>query len=261
MRILNYFQNNPASEYANETKYLTNAGKLEVFPYNAGNTNSLHDKIEGGFDARKKMAYVLHNGKRLYFPKKFSISSAKNVYLNFIFNMLGERSSEKFAYQFPQKTPHQYITENFFVKEGDIVLDIGGAEGMFLLSVVDKIKKGYIFEPSTFWFDALKATFEPYKEKVILIKKLVSDKDTAKEICVDTCLENDPGNVFIKMDVEGYESLVLKGAKKVLSRKNDIRVACCTYHKHDDAISFEKFFKDLNYETEFSDGYMLFFYD
>lgn len=106
------------------------------------------------------------------------------------------------------------------------------------------------------------ATFEPYQDKVTIIDKFASNKDSANEITLDSCLKNETGNIFIKIDVEGGETKVLNGAKSVLKRLDDIRVACCTYHKHDDASLFEKFFKDLNYQTEFSDGYMLFyFYD
>ena len=252
-KILHYFEYNRPEEYQDEIKYLKKIGTLTPFPYDR--TDKEPGNITVDFDKNKKMPFILHKDKKLYFPKFYNTEQAKNLYLNLLVNenILGGR--------FRKMNPHQYTTESFFVKDGDIVLDIGACEGLFLLDVVDKIKKGFIFESDKNWIEALTATFEPFKEKVMIINKLASNKDSSNEMTVDSCLKNEYGNIFIKMDVEGSESMVLQGSKSVLNRKNDIRVACCTYHKNDDANLLEKFFNDMHYHTEFSDGYMLFFHD
>lgn len=251
--ILHYFEHNSPEEYQNELEFLIKAGTLITFPYNR--TGREPDSIKIDFDKIKKMFYVLHKNKRLYYPGNYDKEQAKQAYLNYIVgqNILDVKYSEK--------TPHQYTTDSFPVKNGDIVLDIGAAEGLFLLDVIEKVRRGFVFEPKEYWIKALEATFEPYKERVKIINKFVSNKYSKDELTIDCCLKDEYGNIFIKMDVEGYENLVLNGAKNVLNRKDDIRVACCTYHRHDDASLLENFFKDLNYHTEFSDGYMLFFYD
>jgi hypothetical protein len=249
-RILHYFEHNNSVEYNDELEFLDKIGTLTTYPYNR--TNKEFHIVDNGFDKKKGMPFVIHDDKKLYFPKHFSVETAKQFYTNFIVreNILGGG--------FMEKSPHQYITKSFFVKNDDIVLDIGAGEGLFLLDVIDRIKKGFVFESDKSWMKALTATFEPYKEKVTIINKLVTNKDSINEITIDTCLRNEPGNLFIKMDIEGYEFLALGGAKEVLDRKDDIRVACCTYHKHNDASLLEEFFKDIKYCTEFSDGYMLF---
>lgn len=252
-KILRYFKHYRSPEYSSEIEYINNNGTLTPFPYNRNDNEPVN--IEVNFDDERKLPFVYHKGKRLYFPSPFSLERAKQTYTNLIFteNILEGK--------YRAKTPHQYITDSFNVKKGDIVLDIGSAEGLFLLDVIDTVKKGYLIEYNDSFNEALKATFEPYKDKVTIINKLASNKDSATEITLDTCLQNDYGSIFVKMDVEGYEKLVLSGAKNVLHRKNDIRVVCSTYHKQDDASLLEEFFKGINYHTEFSDGYMIFFYD
>jgi hypothetical protein len=249
-RIMHYFELSYSEEYRNEIEYLKNLGTLATYPYNK--TNKGFNNVNYGFDRKKRMPFVVHKGKKLFFPKHFNTENAKQTYLNLVEreNILGDG--------FIEKCPHQYTTESFFVKNNDIVLDVGACEGLFLLDVIDKVKKGYVFEPDKSWTKALAATFEPYKNRVTIVNKLASNKDSTNEIKIDTCLKDEFGDIFIKMDVEGYESLVLSGAKEVLNRKEDIRIACATYHKHDDASLFEVFFKGINYHTEFSDGYMLF---
>ncbi len=199
------------------------------------------------------MAFVLHKDKKLYFPKNHSEEEAKRVYLNLFVeeDILGSG--------FKERNFHQYTTDSFSVKNNDIVLDVGAAEGLFLLDVVDKISKGFIIEPDKNWIKALMATFEPYEEKITIINKFAPNKDSRNEITIDTCLRNEFSNIFIKMDIEGGEYSALCGATNVLkNRKEYIRVSCCTYHYHDDARLIEKFFKDIGYHTEFSDGYTLF---
>jgi hypothetical protein len=252
LKITHYFENNPSDKYQAELKFINEIGTLVPFPYQRIKNEPCD--IIAEYDKKKRLPFVLHNNRRLYFPKHYTVKQARDEYIHYI-------SFENiFAEKFWEKTPHQYTTESFAIKDGDIVLDIGASEGIFLLDAVDKIKKGYIFEPDKIWSKPLKATFEPYQEKITIINKFVTDKDTTDEITIDSCLKNEHGNIFIKIDVEGGEKSVLDGSKLILKREDDIRIACCTYHKQDDADLFDKFFKNLNYKTEFSDGYLLFYF-
>lgn len=252
--ILRYYKRVGPSQYDQEVQVLAQLGKLIPFPYLRNNQTCLNQPI-AGFEDSLNLPFVVHNGKRLYFPRHYTVTEATEEYLNYIAyeNLLD--------LNFLEKRPHQYINESFFVKEGDVLFDVGAAEGLFTLHAIDKIKKGYLIEPEKLWHDPLRATFEPYKEKIEIIDKFASDKDSASEIALDSCPTGDQGNVFVKIDVEGYERSVLSGANQLLHGKGDIRVACCTYHNEEDATAFEEFFKGIGYRTHFSEGYVLFYYD
>jgi len=48
------------------------------------------------------------------------------------------------------------------------------------------------------------------------------------------------------------------GAKNILAQ-NGIKIALCTYHYREDAEILEQKLKTMNFETEFSHGYIVFF--
>ncbi|NBB22942.1 hypothetical protein GVN20_26535 [Runella sp. CRIBMP] len=253
-KVLDYYSKNPNPSLENELNYLKDLGYISAFPYkrlkSVGN-------IICKYDQNKKMPYVLHtNSKKLYFPETWTIESMKSQYLNLVEteNILGGNYLEK--------APHQYQTEYFYAKSTDIVLDIGAAEGLFSLEMVDKVKKIYIYEADDLWVKALKATFEPYQDKVVIVNKYVSDKDSKNEITLTNSLKNESlEGVFVKMDIEGDEIKVISGNKSIFDKLIDIRIACCTYHKKDDAQNIKSLLDFMGYSTEFSDGYVLFFWD
>ena len=53
------------------------------------------------------------------------------------------------------------------------------------------------------WVEALKKTFEHWKEKVI-VEKMLGDTDDETHISIDGLLKDEKVN-FIKMDIEGAE--------------------------------------------------------
>lgn len=59
------------------------------------------------------------------------------------------------------------------------------------------------------------------------------------------------------MDIEGAEMSVLEASREYLKEADNIQLACCTYHRASDAANMEKFFRDMGYSTEYSDGYTL----
>jgi hypothetical protein len=146
------------------------------------------------------------------------------------------------------------------VSEGDVVVDAGVAEGNFALSVVEKVKKMYLFETDETWITTLEATFAPWKEKVVIVNKYVSDNDKENCITLDTFFGNEKID-FIKADIEGAEFQLLTGAKKILSRQIPMKIVLCTYHKHNDAEMFNRILMSNGFCTEFSKGYMIFLYE
>jgi hypothetical protein len=252
-KILNYYEINPNDKYKNELIFLKDIGCISLFPYRQ--IRKLEDVIVG-FDDNKRMPFVIHNGDRLYFPESWSLSKVKENYISLI------EEQSILGGNFLEKSPHQYQSEIFCVNKGDIVLDIGAAEALFALEVINLASKVYIFESEKMWAKPLEATFEPYKNKVVIINKMVSGVDSENEITLETALMNEtPKSLFLKLDIEGSESLVLEANKHLLNKDIDIKVACCTYHKNEDEEYLKFFFNQIGYKSEFSDGFMIYVHD
>jgi hypothetical protein len=250
-KILGYFMVNPElqGEYSSEINHIKTTSDL-IFPYKKLKT--IGDPM-ARMDFEINMPYVLHNGKRLYFPTQVKTEQASNLYRNFIENecILGGGYREK--------EPHKYESDTIKVEDGDVLLDIGCAEALFTLEHIEKIKKAYLVESDPYWADALKTTFKPYADKVTIVKKFISDKDTEESITLETLLKNEKtDNVFIKMDIEGYEHLVIKSSIKFLAGKKNAKIACCTYHRHSDFNEISAVLKENGFSVEASDGYMIF---
>jgi predicted RNA methylase len=194
-------------------------------------------------DKRKKLFYVLYNDKRMFFPKNWGTIDIKS-YCTSIFQ---EQDID---------SPHKYETSKFYVSEGDVVVDAGAAEGSFALSVVDKAKELYLFEPDKDWIEPLKATFAPWKNKVSIINNYVSNtyKNGRGGVILDDFFGGNEIN-FIKVDIEGAEAQLLKGAEVILSRKTSMKIVLCTYHKHNDADVLNQMLVEKGFHTEFSKGY------
>jgi hypothetical protein len=219
---------------------------FSIFPYNFIKKYNYKDIIvytmhEAG------MLYVIHENKPLFFKHDLNEEKIKKYYNG----LLIEQDID---------SPHRYEYGDFMVANGDIVVDIGVAEGNFALSVVERAKQLYLFEGDENWLPALSKTFEPWKEKIIIINKFVSDTNSENTVRLDTYFEGKKID-FIKIDVEGSESQVLKGAEKLLCGSKRIKTAVCTYHKQQDANEIEQMLNGMGFTTEFSKGYMLYKYD
>lgn len=237
------------SEFAEEIRFLKSLGKTVIFPYPSC---ARLDHVESGLDARSQLPYVVHKGNCLYFPRTWSVRDAENTYRNFIEteNILGGG--------YTAKAPHQYQTDTFCVNAGDVVVDVGAAEGLFSLDVAERASKLYLFESDFIWREPLRRTFAPYAEKTVIIPKWVSDRNSRNSIRLDTALAEEKGRpIFIKMDIEGSEVMVVESSKLFLMSEQSVRLACCTYHRADDARRLECLFHEMQYRTEFSSGFML----
>lgn len=207
--------------------------------------------VEVHFDSECKMLFVIHEGKRLYFPRKMKKGRVQNVY-NYLLVEQDVRS------------PHCYQNGSFEIEQDDILFDVGAAEGIISLATIEIVKKIFIFEVEERWIEALNKTFEPWKEKVEIINKYVSNQDSKTTVKVDTITQQlDAGDsVFLKFDVEGAEKLVIEGAMETMtSGKFNVKAAICTYHNQKDYVELSQIMKDLNYNIERSNGYMLFLAD
>jgi len=194
-------------------------------------------------DIESCMNYVLHDGKRLYFPKAADRNSVRNTY-----NAL--------CIEQDIDSPHRYETLEYSVKNGDTIMDIGAAEGLWGLDSVEKAGQIYLFECNPNWIEALEKTFEPWKEKVCIVNKYISDVSDEKNITLDDFLKGETVN-FIKTDIEGMEFQLLKGAQKTLCEATDLKLVVCTYHRQDDAEHFRSYLEAMSFVCEYSKGYLL----
>ena len=199
--------------------------------------------VEVYFDKDYQLYYVMHQGKRLFFP-------SEDMTMWLIKNGYNELNKEQ-----DLASPHRYVN-NAEELRGKTLLDIGAAEGIFALEVIEYVEKVYLFECDEKWIKPLEATFAPWKNKVKIIQKMVTDRDIDNEMSLYKLFEVEQlKNVFIKMDIEGNEQIVLNSSVDILAKRDDIRLAVCTYHLADDKEKIESLFVSLGYKYHFTNGY------
>jgi hypothetical protein len=149
--------------------------------------------------------------------------------------------------------PHCYLDDEFNVPSNAIIVDIGAAEGFFVIANIEKIKKAYIFETENYWVELLKKTYAPFGNKVEIIQGFVGD--CPGNISLDEFFKDREKPVFLKLDVEGSELSVLQSAKRLLNDKSlPLQIACCTYHRQEDALMISTFFGN-NFAKKYSNSY------
>ncbi len=244
--ILNYYSQNLCGEkdIENAVEYLK-THPLTILPGNFAHKYNYQD-IEVFTDESNGLRYVFHKNKRLYFKRSYNIRTIQYLYSG----LLAEQDKE---------SPHCYTDEAFRIQTNDILFDIGSAEGIFPLSHIEEIKKAVLFERDPEWTEALEATFRPWKEKVEIISRYVSDEDNAENIKIDSFISRYSYTPhFIKIDVEGAELKVLKGMEYTIKSLHP-RIAVCTYHKPDDFRELSNHLTASGYTITPSQGVMIFF--
>ena len=104
-----------------------------------------------------------------------------------------------------RRSPHHYFNS---VKEvtGKVFVDVGCAEGYSSLEIIEEAKHVYLFEQDEQWLEAIRATFEPWQDKVTIVQKYVSDHNSSREQTLDDFFNNQTNeHLFLKMDIEGAE--------------------------------------------------------
>jgi len=246
-RIIGYYSKMPSGNITNE--------QLEVLEFIKNNqVCNFPYTFTFGYDAEKikvfkdeniNLNYVFLDSKRLYFKRSWTEDYIKNYY-----NLLLIEQNER--------SPHRYLTDDFFVENNSVIVDVGVAEGNFSLGQIEKVKKIYLFETDYEWIEALNATFEPWKEKVEIINKYASNNNNGHNISLDSFLINKEKLDFLKIDVDGAEAEVLEGCEKLLNDGTSLKIALCTYHKQNDGTTFSKLLEDNGFNVSFSNGYMIF---
>lgn len=251
--INNYFYDTTEEkrEYLDEIQFLnesSNASNIAtfIFPYPFVSKHRF-EEVQVNVDNETGLLYVMHKGKKLFYNRDYMTKEAV------------QRRYNSVCIEQDDKSPHRYLSDTFNIDDNSTVADIGAAEGNFSIEIADRVKKLYIFEPETKWVEALRKTFEPWKHKVRIINKFVSNVNNESCITLDLFFKDESVD-FIKMDVEGAEISVLKHAHSILSRNRPLRLAVCTYHRVDHAMRVERILKAKNFDCSYSDGYMLYIY-
>jgi len=198
-------------------------------------------------DIENQRMYVLFEGKKMYFPKRYTetqiIWAIRSIYK--------EQDTE---------SPHLYLTPDFQLEPDSVVIDAGVAEGNFALSVVDKAKRLYLIECEAEWVEALKLTFAPWKDKVIFVEKYMSDSEGELTVSIDSLLKPVANErYFIKMDIEGFEQKALAGMKNLVASGNAIKMNVCTYHQPNALMEINTILGEYGFNSKVSKGFVLFF--
>lgn len=68
----------------------------------------------------------------------------------------GKRYATNFWFEQDKNSPHLYESGDYYVREGDVIVDAGACEGNFTLHNIDKVSKVYVIECNEEWLEALK---------------------------------------------------------------------------------------------------------
>ena len=240
-------------EFAEEVAFLRQAGKAMVFPYAQVRAGA---PVTAAVDAANNLPFVMHKGRKLYFPKEWNLRKTASAYRRYIEveNILGGGHA--------RQAPHQYQSDTFRVQAGDAVVDAGAAEGLFALDVIDLARRVYLIESGAEWAAPLQATFAPFGGQAVRIPKTVAADEADGRMRLATLFEQEPApSWFIKMDIEGDEIAVLEDLVPRLPAGVTWRFACAVYHRPQGAEQLQALFARHGFRTEFSAGYMLYLYD
>ena len=193
-------------------------------------------------DESRGLHYVLKDGKRLYFRRNTPLDKIARNYRELVMEQ-------------DKRSPHHYL-ESIKEVTGKTFVDIGCAEGYSSLEVVEEVGHVYLFEQDELWIEALKATFSPWQEKVTIVRKYVSDHNSATEQTLDDFFKDkDKEHLFLKMDVEGAERYALAGCKGLFKECKQLDFAICTYHEEDDEAVITTFLKQFGCTYRNQKGY------
>lgn len=178
-----------------------------------------------------------------------------------------------------------YENDNIQISEDDIIFDCGANMGMFAAYAASKGAKVYCFEPSPSTQKLLQKTQKIYPNNIIIIPKAISCQSGIELFCetdniganhlassvmqeqlqtinlleVDTISISDfvkEQNIiptYIKIDIEGSERNLLKGAKNFFENYNP-KIVMAIYHNSYDANVFISYFSNLNYKYQIDKG-------
>lgn len=194
------------------------------------------------WDEADGMGYVPYGGRRMFFPRGWDEERIAGYFRSVVMEQ-------------DARSPHCYANGNCGVKEGDIVVDAGAAEGIFALDHIEQASRIYLIEADRGWIEALERTFSGDRDKVQIIYGFLDSYDEGEHVSIDGLFRGKDIN-YIKMDIEGAEKSALAGAVETLDRQVDIRCAICSYHCREDEREIRNFLEKHGMKTETTRGFM-----
>lgn len=239
-KILSFYENTSDKEIQEVLSFFK-TNEIQMIPYEYTKKYSLSDvqvNTEDGYP------YVEIDGHKVFFPQNVEEKRIK-------------RSVNTALIEQSERSPHKYLTDEFNIDNSTTAVLIGASDGIFALSILDKVDKIYLFEPDERWIEPLKRTFAFAKDKVEIISKFVADFNDANTVTLDSFFAGKEAKIgYIQMDVEGMEEQVLNGAKNILQNQN-LKLSICCYHNQSDEAVFTKLLKEYNFSVTPSYGYIL----
>lgn len=193
------------------------------------------------FDATCQMGYVPYKGRRMYFPRSWDEEKIEQYYRSVVAEQDG-------------RSPHCYHQNGCMVAEGDVVVDVGAAEGIFALDVIDVVSKIYLIEADEEWMEALQQTFREDTDKVQIIYGFADCIAEGNRVTLDSLFAESVN--YIKMDIEGYEKAALQGADRLLREGKNIKCAICSYHCREDEEWIRAYLQARGFITDVSSGFI-----
>ncbi len=240
--VVNYLANSDDPELKSIGEYIKadNYNYL-TFPYEwYKEYNDI--SIDGGID-EDGYPYVIDMGKRLYGKKDQPLEKLKE-YLRMLMAEQDLRS------------PHCYLpTDDSYPAQGSVIADVGAAEGIFTLRVIERIEKAYLFECQDSWVIPLQKTFAPWPGRIEIVNKYVADHTGGEYVTIDDFFAEKKIDV-IKADIEGMEIDMCRGAQKTLPRISNLYL--CAYHRQDDEKLLRKALAPFGFNITCSNGYILY---
>lgn len=193
-------------------------------------------------DAETGMLFALINGCRIFFPRNATQASV-------------QQSACIARMEQDRRSPHSYLNNGHDVDLGDVAIFVGASDGIFSLSLIDRLSKAYLFEPDPAWHEPLRTTMKPWSNQVEIVPLAIGSQDSDQAIRLDSFITNREQPNFIQMDVEGNEFDVLRGAETLLRNARKLRLSICAYHNRLDFPRFSQFLGELGYEISHSPGF------
>ncbi|MGE5609755.1 MAG: FkbM family methyltransferase [Bacillota bacterium] len=243
-----YYRSNQSTEIREILQFLESNPRVRLPldtmpPYDYVREHRAED-VEVQTDDSNGYSYVVCKGNRIYFPREYSSEVIRKAVVT--------------AYtEQDRRSPHVYLSDTFGVDEGDSAVLAGASDGIFCLSIVDRLSKVYLFEPDTRWHEPLSLTTGPWRGKVEIVPRFLGAADTDNMVRLDTFFRDRPPIQYLQADVEGGERDLLCGAENTLRQNRKMRLSICCYHKHEDASELAEMLRRFGYDVGYSHGYFI----
>jgi hypothetical protein len=237
-RIQQYYGNSQDREIRDILAFVENHPELELplgmTPPGEWVKEYHSEKVLVEKDERTGLLYVMVNNYRVFFPRKTTPADLQQAV------SIGQMEQDP-------RSPHRYVGDGFNVDSGDVGVFIGASDGLFCLSLIDRLSKAYLFEPNPDWHEPLRATFAPWGDKAEIVPLAVGSRNCDGQISLDHFFKDRASPNYIQVDVDGLEEDVLDGARNLIRNSSKLRLSLCTYHKRLDFRKFANWLGGMGY--------------